>query len=94
LRNGVGAIQKENRDLFISLLADIDHPMNTTSRFVPVCLACRDLEMLALGLVALLDRQCLAAEDHRDAMEPVSVPACRLARSKAQPPNEGLSAAM
>jgi hypothetical protein len=49
LRHGIGTVEKEHRDLLVRLLTDVDAAVNAVGRLIPVDLARRDLEPLALA---------------------------------------------
>ena len=49
LRNRVGAIEKENHDLFVCLLTDIDCAMDAIGRFIPIDLPWCQFDVVARG---------------------------------------------
>jgi len=55
LRHRVRSVEQEDRNLLVGLLADIQRPMNTGTRLVPLNLTGRDLNALALASVAVFD---------------------------------------
>ena len=85
-------VEKEDRDLLVGSIADVDAAVNSVGRLVPVRLPGCDLESSALTAIPVFDRESLALQDDGHPMEWVAVPGHCLARREAQPANEGRSA--
>jgi hypothetical protein len=83
-------VEKKDGDLLVGLAAGIHRAMNAVGWLVPVDLTGREFEVLARAVVAVFDRQGITCEDHRYAMERVTVPRCSLARRETQPPNPAI----
>jgi len=82
LRHRVRAVEQEDRDLLVGLLADIHGAMNALGRFFPVHLSRRDLD--ALAAVAIFNREEIATQNHSDPVKRIAMPRHCLAGSKAQ----------
>jgi hypothetical protein len=82
LRNVVWVGEKKDRDLFIWDPPNIDRAVNAVTRLIPIDLSGRERHTHACAAVAELDRQGLAFEDKRNALNRISVPSCGLARGE------------
>ena len=67
-------VEQENRDLLIRLLAHIHRPMNTGARFLPLDLPRRDLNVVALASVTILNGEEIASQDHCHSLKWIAVP--------------------
>lgn len=85
-------VEKEDGDLLIGLLADVDTSVNSIRRLVPARLPRTDLEPIALAAIAVFDRKSVTPQDHGYPMKWVTVPAHGLPGREAQPTDEGCSA--
>ena len=56
----VRAVEQENRDLLVGLLADIHGVVNALTRLLPLNLTGRDLNALALSSITVLNREQVA----------------------------------
>jgi len=84
LRHRVRAVEQENRNLLVGLLADIHRPVVTGTRLLPIDLARRDFDALDFASVAVLNRQGIPAQHHCDSMEGIAMPRHGLAGSEAE----------
>jgi hypothetical protein len=69
LGHRVRALEQEDRDLFVGLLADIYSPMNTVRWLLPVNLSRRNLDATALSSIPVLDQEHIPAQHDRYAMK-------------------------
>ena len=83
LRHGVRAVEQEDRDLFVGLLADVHSAVNSVGWLLPVNLFRRDLNALALAAVTVLNGEEIASQDQRHSMKWIAMPRHSLAGSKA-----------
>jgi hypothetical protein len=60
LGHGIGAVEQEDRDLFVGLLADIHRSVYALAWLLPVNLSRRDLNSQAFTAVAILNREATA----------------------------------
>jgi hypothetical protein len=88
LRYRFGAIKKEDCDLPVRLLSDVDCTMWAITRLAPIYLAGCDFDALGFATIPEFDCQRLATHDHGYPLERIAVPWRRLAGREAQPPNE------
>jgi hypothetical protein len=88
LRDRVGTIEEEDRDLLVRLRADVHAAVYPVGRLVPVRLAGLDVERVALATVAILDGEAAAAEDDGYTVVGITMPRHRLAGLEKQAPDE------
>ena len=84
-------VEKEDGDLLVGLLADVDTAVKTVGRLVPTRLPRTDLEPFALA-VAVFNPEGTAPQDHGYPMKRVAVPVHGLAGGETQATNKGRSA--
>ena len=84
LGHGIGMVEKEDGDLLVRLLTNVDTAVNKVRRLVPTSLPWAHREPVARP-VAVLDRESIATQDHRYSMKWVTVPVHRLAGREPQP---------
>jgi hypothetical protein len=77
---GVGMIKEEGYNLLENFLSDVHGTLNAICRFRPIRFANRDPALLTRPAVAERDFQQIAAQHHRDPMEGITMPRCRLTR--------------
>jgi hypothetical protein len=85
-------VEKEDGDLLVGLLADVDTAVKTVGRLVPTRLPGTDLEPFALAAVAVFNPEGIAPQDHGYPMKRVAVPVHCLAGGESQATNNGRSA--
>ena len=85
-------VEKEDGDLVIGLLADVDTSVNSIRRLVPTRLPRTDLEPIALAAITVFDRKSVTPQDHGYPMKRVAVPVHGLAGGETQATNKGRSA--
>lgn len=74
LRQCVRSIKKEDRNLLVRGLTNVDCTMHPIRRFVPVGFAGKDLHTIGFSSIPVLDREHVAAHDHGHPMIGVNVP--------------------
>jgi hypothetical protein len=82
LRDGIWAVEQEDSDLLVRLLADIHSPMNAGTRLLPLDLSRRDLDALALTSIPVFNREEIASHHYRHPLKGIAMPRHRLAGSK------------
>jgi hypothetical protein len=87
LRHGVRAVEHEDRDLLVGLLADIHRTMNTGARLLPLDLSRRNPHAMALSSIPVLDQEHISAQHHCHSLKWIAMPRHSLAGSKAQTPH-------
>jgi hypothetical protein len=92
LRHRIGTVKKEDRNLVVWLVADVDGPMNSGGGLVPIGLAGADLDANGVAAIAVLDCQGIAVHHNSHPVERVAVPPGGFARLEAQSTNEAGSA--
>jgi len=85
-------VEKEDGDLLVGLLADVDTAVKTVGRLVPTRLPGTDLEPFALAAVAVFNPEGIAPQDHGYPMKRVAVPVHGLAGGETQATNKSRSA--
>lgn len=85
LRHCVWAVEEENRDLLVRLLANIHCPTNAGTRLFPLDLSGRNLNSQALTALAVFNRQQITSQYYGDTVKRIAMPRHGFAGCKAQP---------
>jgi hypothetical protein len=88
LWNSIWMVEKEDGDLLVWMLSDIDTAVNALRRLIPTHLSRLDRKTLTISAVAVFDGESIPAQDDRYAMERVAVPPHRLAGCETQSAHE------
>ena len=64
LRDCVRAVEQQDRDLLVGLLADVHSAVNALGWLLLVNLSRRDLNALAPGSITVLNAKQIASQDH------------------------------
>jgi len=89
LRHRVRAVEQEDRDLLVGLLADVHSPMYAVTRLFPLDLSRRNLDALTLAAIAAFNRDEIAAQDHGNAVKWIAMPRHGFAGRKSKPAHHG-----
>jgi hypothetical protein len=84
LRYRAGMVEKKDGNLFVVFLTDVNGPVHVVAWLIPIHLARRNLDRLALATIPKLDGESVAMQHNGYPMVWVSVPWHGLARSQAQ----------
>jgi hypothetical protein len=74
LRYSVWTVEQEDSDLLIRLASDVHCTMNSLGWIFPLDLTRRDFDALALPSITVLNREEIAAQDHRNAVKWIAMP--------------------
>ncbi len=88
LRDCVGTVEKEDGDLFVRLIADVDPAVRALGGLIPIHLPGCDVEALARRAIAVFDRQGSAMQHHADPVKGIAVPGHGFTRRERHPPDE------
>jgi hypothetical protein len=89
LWNRVRAVEQEDCDLFVSLLADIRGAVNALGWLLPLDLSRRNLDAMALSSIAVLDQKHIPAQHDRYPMKRIAMPRHGFAGCETETTNHG-----